>query len=84
MRGFQFMRLEGIPRQVPGPGEVLVAVKAAGAGRGTGWSAIGLPRAAAAAGRQSRLSGAEGFPPTFRRHQDWLLNNWNDLEFWVE
>jgi NADPH:quinone reductase-like Zn-dependent oxidoreductase len=31
MRAFQFMRLEGIPRQVPGVGEVLVAVKAAGA-----------------------------------------------------
>ena len=29
---FQFMRLEGIPRPVPGAGEVLVAVKAAGGG----------------------------------------------------
>jgi NADPH:quinone reductase-like Zn-dependent oxidoreductase len=59
MRAFQFMRLEGIPRQVPGVGEVLVAVKAAGVGRGTGWSAIGFPRAAAAAGRRGRLSGAD-------------------------
>jgi len=22
--------------------------------------------------------------PTFRRHQDWLLSNWNDPAFWVE
>jgi len=22
--------------------------------------------------------------PTFRRHQDWLLSNWNDSEFWAE
>jgi len=22
--------------------------------------------------------------PTFRRHQDWILTNWNDPEFWAE
>ena len=32
MRAFQFMRREGIPREVPGAGEVLVGVKAAGVG----------------------------------------------------
>jgi hypothetical protein len=22
--------------------------------------------------------------PTYRRHQDWFLSNWNDPEFWAE
>src|SRR5580700_6723166 len=57
------MRLDGKPRPVPGAREVLVVVKASGIGP---WDRLacyynkrGFPRAAAAAGRQSRLNGAD-------------------------
>jgi NADPH:quinone reductase-like Zn-dependent oxidoreductase len=37
--GIDTMPVEEIPRSVPGAGQMLVAVKAAGVGPGTGWSA---------------------------------------------